>query len=159
MENALADAHLQLCDDRNSDRPGINFIGLRSVGGVAEQRFNPANWYHNSLHPNERGHAAMVQVFARWWRSQHDRDGKLMLSERAPIKTLKPPPFGAPTCVLSTNTNKALERCTHMGQTWALEQLRKTLLPWLLLVVLAAAGAWWFGAGLFGWKTPGWQEP
>ena len=66
MERALADAHLQLCDKQNGKRPGINFIGLRSVGGVAEQRFNPVNWYHNSLHPNERGHAAMLQVFEEW---------------------------------------------------------------------------------------------
>ena len=69
MQKSLADAHLQLCDQDNDKRPGINFIGLRSVGGFAEQRFNPKNWYHNSLHPNERGHAAMLQVFEQWRRS------------------------------------------------------------------------------------------
>lgn len=80
-EQALANAHLQLCDPENDGRPGLNFIGLRSVGGVAEHRFNPKNWYHNSLHPNARGHAAILQEFESW-RALHnpeidrDRDGQ-----------------------------------------------------------------------------------
>lgn len=80
-EQALANAHLQLCDPENDGRPGLNFIGLRSVGGVAEHRFNPKNWYHNSLHPNARGHAAILREFESW-RARHnpdvdrDHDGK-----------------------------------------------------------------------------------
>ena len=66
MEDSLEAANLQLCDPRNENRPGLNFIGLRSVDGIAEQRFDPKNWYHNSLHPNERGHAAMLQTFETW---------------------------------------------------------------------------------------------
>ena len=97
MEHALADAHLQLCDKQNDERPGINFIGLRSVGGIAEQRFNPANWYHNSLHPNERGHAAMLQVFEQW-RTTHpdparDAPGRATAAppgERCPEAALRP---------------------------------------------------------------------
>src|SRR5690606_10644734 len=56
MRNSLREAGLQLCDPANEGRPGLNFLGLRSVNGTAEQRFNPLNWSHNSLHPNERGH-------------------------------------------------------------------------------------------------------
>jgi lysophospholipase L1-like esterase len=66
MQDALADSHLQLCDKQNQGRPGLNFIGLRSVGGAAEQRFNPTNWWHSSLHPNERGHAALLAAFENW---------------------------------------------------------------------------------------------
>ena len=66
MKDSLKEAGLQLCDPANHGRPGLNFIGLRSVSGLAEQRFNPANWSHNSLHPNERGHQAMLETFERW---------------------------------------------------------------------------------------------
>jgi hypothetical protein len=35
-ETALSDVHLQLCDPVNDGRPGLNFVGLRSVRGTAE---------------------------------------------------------------------------------------------------------------------------
>lgn len=57
---------LQICDETNGGRAGVNFIGIRSVGGLSEQRFNPTKWHHNSLHPNERGHAALHEAFQRW---------------------------------------------------------------------------------------------
>ncbi len=40
----------------------------RSPLGVGDpsHRFYPSNWTHNILHPNERGHAAMLRVFQRW---------------------------------------------------------------------------------------------
>lgn len=85
-EQALANAHLQLCDPENDGRPGLNFIGLRSVGGVAEHRFNPKNWYHNSLHPNARGHAAILQEFESW-RAQHNPDVDLNRDGRPDIAT------------------------------------------------------------------------
>jgi hypothetical protein len=72
VETALADVHLQLCDPLNDGRPGLNFVGLRSVRGAAEQRFNPANWIHSSLHPNERGHAALLRAFQSWRAGQPD---------------------------------------------------------------------------------------
>lgn len=66
MSKAMERRGLQLCDDSNGGRAGVNFIGIRSVGGLSEQRFNPTKWHHNSLHPNERGHAALHEAFQRW---------------------------------------------------------------------------------------------
>ncbi|MEV6494805.1 GDSL-type esterase/lipase family protein, partial [Actinoplanes sp. NPDC051633] len=66
MQRALAAEHLQLCDPANDGRPGLNFVELRSVRGSAEERYNPKNWSHGSLHPNERGHAAMSRTFQSW---------------------------------------------------------------------------------------------
>jgi hypothetical protein len=42
-------------DPVNDDRPGLNFVGLRSVRGAPEPRFNPTK-LDPSSHPNERGH-------------------------------------------------------------------------------------------------------
>ena len=90
MESSLADAHLQLCDPDNGGSPGVNFIGLRSVNGIAEQRFNPANWVHNSLHPNERGHKAMLRTFESWLTSHQP------LTARSPAVAAPPLPGAGP---------------------------------------------------------------
>jgi lysophospholipase L1-like esterase len=148
METAFADAHLQLCDPGNDKRPGLNFIGLRSVGGVAEQRFNPANWYHNSLHPNERGHAAMVRAFEAW----------LAAGEDPPDAELVAQPATEPKCDLVESHSKR-KLCTDVGLAWALGQVRNTLLwPWLELIAMATLGAWLLGVGLFGWRRPWWDR-
>jgi hypothetical protein len=56
----------QLCDPK----PGLNFVTPYSVSGAAAERFNPANWIHDSLHPNERGHGLMFCAFTRWLSGQ-----------------------------------------------------------------------------------------
>src|SRR4029450_77545 len=73
METSLWVPRLRLWDPLNDGRPGLNFLGLRSVRGAAEQRFNPANWLHSSLHPNERGHAALLRAFQTWTAEQTAR--------------------------------------------------------------------------------------
>jgi uncharacterized membrane protein len=157
MERALADAHLQLCDPDNDGRPGINFIGLRSVAGIAEQRFNPKNWYHNSLHPNERGHAAMLQVFEQW-RARHPdprRDGPGV--PHAPGTGDVP---ADPPCDLYDAQSKR-PLCTDEATKWAEGQVSTALLQhwWGLLMVAAAVGAWLLGVALFGWWKPWWRRP
>jgi hypothetical protein len=160
MERALADAHLQLCDKQNGKRPGINFIGLRSVGGVAEQRFNPVNWYHNSLHPNERGHAAMLQVFEEWRATNKNPDRDAPVSGTiVPIGTGKPQ---KPPCDLLGGGTSTTERCVDKGAAWARGQLADTLLwPgfWALQIALATLGAWLLAVALFGSRKPWWRRP
>ena len=156
MELALADAHLQLCDPQNDQRPGINFIGLRSVGGIAEQRFNPANWYHNSLHPNERGHAAMLQVFEQWRAKNPDP------AKDAPGGATAAPggASGAPEppCDLVGGGPSTTVRCVDEGAAWARGQLADTILWhwWGLQVAVATLAAWLLAVALFGWRKPWW---
>ena len=88
MVNALGSGpakkgQLRLCDHSSLSKVGVNFIGLRSVFGRTEQRLNPANWVHNSLHPNEAGHLAMASTLGHWLSST----------------TLTPPPKVATTAV------------------------------------------------------------
>ncbi|MEY2458877.1 MAG: hypothetical protein QOG30_707, partial [Acidimicrobiaceae bacterium] len=67
MQDALVTAKNQLCDDRD---PGLNFIGLNPKAGSLWDSLEPGNWFHNSLHPNEDGHAAMA-VAAETWFDRH----------------------------------------------------------------------------------------
>ncbi|AGL17688.1 GDSL-type esterase/lipase family protein [Actinoplanes sp. N902-109] len=148
MQSALADAHLQLCDPRNEGRPGLNFIGIRSVRGVAEQRFNPKNWSHSSLHPNERGHAAMLRAFETWLPQE--------LSTLRPRLTAFPAadavtqaavaPVDPPCDVLDTSP----AGCRPRGMQWAKRQIRAMVLTEGWLGVIALAGIWFAAVGFFG---------
>lgn len=159
MEGALAKQHLQLCDPENDERPGINFIGLQSVDGIAEQRFNPKNWYHNSLHPNERGHAAMLQVFEQWWADY--TDGKIDKPEAttATVGATRAQSPPDPPCDLVEDDQGVKANCEDEGQKWAKSQVTAALLWrgwWGLQVLAAALGAWLLGVALFGWWKPWW---
>jgi hypothetical protein len=150
MEDALATSGLQLCHPRNDGRPGLNFIGLRSVNGIPEQRFNPANWSHNSLHPNERGHAAMLRTFQNWRaakgdlpdRTERTTDGESAPADGAAENAVAP----RPPCDLLDVTPAG---CRQQGQAWALRQTGEWALRDGLLVLLATAGAWTASVALF----------
>ena len=160
MERALARARLQLCDPDNNGRPGLNFIGLRSVGGIAEERFNPKNWYHNSLHPNERGHAAMLRTFEAW------RAENRNLADEAPKHSDNPAPTGEspaapyPQCDLVEDEQSTTTSCDDAAMIWVKGEVRDALLPpgwWILQIAAAAAAAWLLGVAIYGWWKPWWQ--
>jgi lysophospholipase L1-like esterase len=69
MADAFAARKLRICDDA-AGRVGVNFLAMHAVSGLVEQSFNPQNWMHNSLHPNERGHQAMADVLQAWLTSR-----------------------------------------------------------------------------------------
>ncbi len=173
MEQSLANAHLQLCDPDNDERPGINFVGLHSVSGIAEQRFNPKNWYHNSLHPNERGHAAMLQVFEQW-RADHPDPGTDNPSTTSPADGENSDTAGGangsqartnPPCDLLVDDLPLVEdeqsttvQCREAGAAWVKGQLSDTILRhwWGVQLIVAALAAWLLGVALFGWWKPWW---
>jgi hypothetical protein len=149
MERALADAGLQLCDPLNAGRPGLSFLGLRSVNGDPSQRFNPANWTHNSLHPNERGHAAMLRVFQNWLATQ-DTGGSPVTAGFAAA--------GSPGCDIYGDLDPTYYPagdgvgCVGEGDQWALRQLGRTGLWAGPLVLVAAAGAWLASIAFLDWR-------
>ena len=161
----MAGAHLQLCDPANNGHPGINYVGLRSVGGILEQRLNPQNWYHNSLHPNERGHAAMFQVFQNWL-EEHPRaaPGQIIRTSVIAPKDGGEPQAKPPLCDLFTDDQSNTVNCRDQGTTWAKGQIADKLLfgkddnwgPQLGLIVL---GAWLVSVALFGSRRPWWAGP
>ncbi|SFE92120.1 GDSL-type esterase/lipase family protein [Blastococcus tunisiensis] len=150
MRDSLRDAHLQLCDPRNDGRPGINFIGLRSVKGTPEQRFNPMNWSHNSLHPNERGHAAMLRTFEVWLAGNPDLVVPAPEDPDAPsVEEASEDVRDAKDCSVY---DEGPDGCRALGSTWALQQLGAFGRLWGLVAALTTAGAWMFAVGFFGWR-------
>jgi lysophospholipase L1-like esterase len=150
MQNSLAASHLQLCDPLNDDRPGLDFIGLRSVSGTAEQRFNPKNWAHGSLHPNERGHAALLRTFQAW----------LTASGDLPARTSSPPARDAYSGFVAVEAPCSLfdpspSGCRLQGSAWAERQVGEMLFPLGGLAgVLAVAGAWALSVAVLGRRRP-----
>lgn len=153
MRTVLDQHDLRLCDVPAGDA-GINFFGLNPVDGLIEQRVNPTNWLHNSLHPNHRGHAVMVGTLKDWLEDRPDlpvpREPRREqgLTRIATIEQLmEDPDFRH--CGSLTN------RPAHCGRTaddWAAGQVadvaRRHLAPLLALVVGAwlvslVAIAWW----------------
>jgi lysophospholipase L1-like esterase len=150
MRDSLRDADLQLCDPDNDGRPGINFIGLRSVNGAPDQRFNPMNWSHNSLHPNERGHAAMLRTFQIWRAENPDLAAEAPEDADAPsVEKASADVPGAANCSVY---DKGEDGCRAMGGQWALARLGQLGLTWGWSAALAAAGAWMLAVGFFGWR-------
>jgi hypothetical protein len=160
MENALADAHLQLCDPANDGRPGLNFIGLRSVSGAAEQRFNPQNWYHNSLHPNELGHAAMLQTFERWLKDPASDDepnddvGEGTVGRAIPVPSDDASGSEPVLACELYDVSQDTPACTSEGFAWIGETVRHSLWwdLWGLLLLMVAGGTWLLTVGFFGWR-------
>lgn len=137
MKDSLKDHQLQLCQGRKS-KAGINFVDIASVNGFASQRFSPAKWIHNSLHPNERGHEAMRDTFTTWLNNHPG-----LLEHRAPTPqgqaTTQAVPAPEPECSMTRNAGNP--HCQDRIRAWELEQTRGRW-PWLLLALLALAVLW-----------------
>ena len=161
MKDSLKDAGLQLCDPANHGRPGLNFIGLRSVSGLAEQRFNPANWSHNSLHPNERGHQAMLQTFERWLAAHPDLQ-EVAPDESGGAPTVVPAGDGHPvrgfTAVCSP-LDPNPSGCRSRGTHWAVEETSDALVhSGRAAQVVFIEAFWWLAVlGFFGWRRRAWS--
>ena len=119
MVSALAASHLQLCDPANQGGYGINFVSPESVGGLPDQRFNPGNWLHDSFHPNERGHQAMLAAFNTWLaqtpHSDPDAPATADPAAATVVQNCRPRPraTSAPTAPAIT----AATRCSGRGST------------------------------------------
>ncbi|MEV6635823.1 GDSL-type esterase/lipase family protein [Actinoplanes sp. NPDC051470] len=168
MQRALGSEHLQLCDPRNDGRPGLNFVGLRSVRGGAEERYNPRNWSHSSLHPNERGHAAMSRTFQGWLARQpsplpprvaisalaRDRQQAALTAQSSKTLTqaAQEARAEAPLCQLGYGDDQGT--CRPQGTDWTLKQIGHLLLArWGLLAFFATVlGAWLVAVGFFTWR-------
>jgi len=148
MENALYAEHRQLCDPGNNGQPGVNFVSLESVSGLAEQRFNPANWLHDSLHPNELGHQAMLSAFDAWL-NQHPQlpvhpSATQASTESAtggvPRATAGAP---APLCAITATS----DTCQTMADHWALARV-SGLWPYSAALLIGLIGLWLMSVGL-----------
>ncbi|MGN6473234.1 MAG: GDSL-type esterase/lipase family protein [Mycobacteriales bacterium] len=166
MQHSLADANLQLCEPRPtvhhcplgfSAKTGLNFVHLLSVTGYAAQRFNPANWIHDSLHPNPCGHAAELATFNAWYAANGSK-----LVANPPLATLSGPSDVHPaeaTCDLANSPKVEREKaaealtggttpittCESKATAWAMQQLGSAglYLFALLLLLAVSLGRLW----------------
>jgi lysophospholipase L1-like esterase len=153
MVSALKDHHLQLCDEANNGRPGLNFIGLRSVNGLAEQRFNPTRWHHNSLHPNERGHAAMLVAFQRWLADSGGLDALQTPEKRSANPVGKPVSetyATVPGQDCAAYQVDGPHGCKAQSTAWAERETGLFVLKRGILALVVIAGAWLAGVAFFG---------
>ena len=134
MENALAGQNLQLCDPRNQGGYGINFVSPESVGGLPDQRFDPVNWLHDSFHPNERGHQAMLDAFSAWLTQHPDPRPPDAPSDPAASE----PTLPAATCTFNTDNHPG-PSCQDMLTHW---EYRQILNLWPLFLAALAGLAW-----------------
>lgn len=154
-EQAFAQAGVQLCDPGAAARPGVNFVGLRSVSGLADQRFNPMNWIHNSFHPNERGHVALLGAFDAWWAETGST-----LAGPGPVPDDADPVDGVaitPQCDL-VGDGLEVPKCRSNADRWAVRELARAGFPMLLVVLLVTMPAWWASAALFGWRRHSFRQ-
>jgi lysophospholipase L1-like esterase len=148
MENALAAEHRQLCDPRNHGQPGVNFVSLESVSGLAEQRFNPANWLHDSLHPNELGHQAMLSAFDAWL-NQHPQlpvhPSAAQASTASATGGVARATAGtpAPPCSITATS----DTCQTLADHWALARF-SDLWPYSVVLLIGLIGLWLMSVGL-----------
>jgi lysophospholipase L1-like esterase len=137
MVTALGDARLRVCD-RATDA-GVNFLAANPVEGVVKDRVNPLHWFHNSLHPNERGHRAMADVVTGWI---HDH----------PDLAAAPAPSPDPAVASPEGTSSPpaeLRGATRDTGDWALEQTVRFVRRIGVPLLAVAAGAWALWVHLF----------
>jgi hypothetical protein len=142
MQDALAVEHLQLCDPANNGHPGVNFISLESVNGLAEQRFNPVNWLHDSLHPNERGHQAMLDTFEAWMKD-HPNPPVPPPGPASPGVTQGAAELPNPPCSMTSATNS----CQAVTRNWIFARILD-LWPFFIGLIINLFGLWLISVGV-----------
>jgi hypothetical protein len=124
MKDSLQAHNLQLCAARKSTA-GVNFVDVLSVNGLASQRFNPARWIHNSLHPNERGHAAMLDTLDTWLDGNRSTLEELAARSEQPDSDTPAAPTQAvtepdPPCSMTAPGD---ESCQVQARRWEMQQI------------------------------------
>ncbi|NNE73408.1 MAG: SGNH/GDSL hydrolase family protein [Acidimicrobiales bacterium] len=128
IETALTDTKLRLCDEDTVRDRGINFIEASPMTGSIDVTFNPLNWLNNSIHPNERGHAAMLATAERWF---------------AETQLVNPEPTGEVFVV--PPANELVDRATTICPDDSIDCTdREDPLQWQLRqAVLLGRSVWW----------------
>ncbi|MFB7177899.1 SGNH/GDSL hydrolase family protein [Streptomyces sp. NPDC056257] len=141
MENAFEHSKVQLCQARKGNA-GVNFVDISSVNGLAEQRFSPAKWIHNSLHPNERGHDALLGALDTWLNEHEELLDPPQVTQGA--ETPRSPMARSeasepkPQCSM---TDTGDNNCRTQVSKWARQQLNDKW-GWGLVVLVGLAILW-----------------
>lgn len=142
MEPALEARNLRICD-RGPGSVGVNLFALNPVGGRLSDTLNPRQWFHNSLHPNERGHEATRDTLAAWIQDQPDLQPAAPDDTPTPISVASIEQImGDPEYRHCGRAGSGLSHCEETSWAWAFAELLPALLFAVVLVLLLVAGSW-----------------
>ena len=117
---------------------GVNYLTPGQEIGALENAANPQNWFHNSMHPNERGHRLLAEAAARWF--ERERPGPIAPSPESPAPpTVTVDDLSDVTCDDATG---GLDYCEYEGWTWVAAQSLASIRRHLVLVLVAFTGIW-----------------
>jgi lysophospholipase L1-like esterase len=140
VRNSMADAHARLCD---TGRRGINSVSLNPEEGDLSQVANPANWLHNSMHPNAYGHRVIEQALAKWLTeptTQQALSAMKQYHDPGPPPAVGPPP-PCNSCPSYCTTD--LEDTKDCEARWARAEIGDLASSVLVLPVLIWLAASW----------------
>ncbi|HZN14679.1 MAG TPA: GDSL-type esterase/lipase family protein [Acidimicrobiales bacterium] len=141
MSASLEDRSLRICD-APANRIGVNFLAANPVVGLLGQQVSPTNWFHNSLHPNERGHAALFDSLRLWIQTSFPTGPHLAAysgrSDVASIGEL----MGIKNFKDCTRFGTDLAGCRSTTGIWTVSQVAHLTWYVTLPIGLVVAGAW-----------------
>lgn len=141
MERALGDGPRdpdgwRLCD---REKPGVNSVAIFSVNGLVEEQLNPANWLHNSFHPNEDGHRQLAGVFESWLDDQDDLRAPPRLAADARRPVVTEAEREARPCEI---TETGPQVCDTDSRDWAVDRTTELVQRNLVQLGLGLLGLW-----------------
>ena len=154
MPQALEQRQLRICDGK-PEKMGANSVAISSVRGLFEEKLTPVNWFHNSLHPNERGHQAMRDVLVAWMDSHQQPTIKA-----DPGNDTGPPAIASLDAIMGQPTEycgsaeSAPRYCDRGVAGWSLAQVTELVLRALIPLLLVVGGWWLCWLAVLNWTKP-----
>lgn len=146
----------RICDDARPGAAAINFFAFTSVEGFVLDQASPANWMHNSLHPNRVGHDLLTERILAWL-----DDGAVTapLDDTAALGDVRvdEPRRDLGECGSNVATGAAelrrIDECAGELDTWALRESGQAALRVLLPIAFFVGGCWLFSlTGVARWR-------
>lgn len=137
LATALDDANAQLCDPQR--RAGLNFLDLNPKEGTLASVLSPTSWYHNSVHPNERGHRLFAATVLRWL--SPNGDGACVLAGSCHLRDLPADPMpGGIAEPQDASTGSVLAELIANELAEIVLLVSMLTLGWWLVIVAAVPG-------------------
>jgi lysophospholipase L1-like esterase len=138
----------RICDV-SPRKAGVNFVAANPVDGTAEETIDPSNWFHNSLHPNARGHVLLAAAVTAWINGHGNT--ALQPSPASP-PAVQPKPFEARTLedIMGPSFRSCRQPdpklrpdlCARTSARWSDLHLRSMLASVSLPLLAVVAGSW-----------------
>lgn len=131
---------LRICDSRDAAEVGVNFLTRDPADGFTADRLNPANWVHNSLHPNRLGHQAIFQALEPYFETEGRRPWPLVDPDATWTPRTLADILGADATFCGGS--RAPDYCPASPTDWAIVQSGLALARAALPLLFLAVGAW-----------------